>query len=433
MTRIDPPGPTVPALILGGHLTGLGALRLLAGRGVPASVVGPSRRDMVVHSRWYRPPPRELAETPDSGRLGDWLSALPDGRAVLLPCTDAWTRAVAGLPTRIRERYPASVPARAVVEDFVDKDRFRGLTDRLDVPRPRCVTLRDVRDLAGVTDAEIESSFLKPVDSQLFSSRFDRKGFWVKDRADAERLVELAREAGVGLMLQEWIPGDASHNLHIDSFVDRHGTVAGVVARRKIRRQPWLLGNTSSAVTIPLSEVADPVAVTHRIIEAVGHRGVFSAEFKYDARDGRFKILEVNARLFWYVTHTAAAGLDLAWMSYLDALELPVPRVSTYRTGVYGLFEINDAVAIRHAWASRSRQLGPVLRPWLLGHRALFWWRDPGPGVMEVQADLARRLARRLGRPDSGLRRSGGQPEDLPGSQEHKAQPGGDRDPADRG
>ncbi len=432
MTPIDPPGPTVPALILGGHLTGLGVLRLLAARDVPASVVGVSRRDMVVHSRWYRPPPRELAETPESGRLGDWLSALPDERAVLLPCTDAWTRAVAGLPEAIRERFRASVPASPVVEAFVDKDRFRALMARLDVPSPRCLTLKDVRDLAGVTEAEIESSFLKPVDSQLFSSRFDGKGFWVNDRADAVRLVEQAREAGVGLMLQEWIPGDASHNIHIDSFVDRHGTVAGIVARRKIRRHPWLLGNTASAVTIPLSEVPEPVAVTLRIIEAVGHRGVFSAEFKYDARDGRFKILEVNARLFWYVTHTAAAGLDLAWLSYLDALELPVPRQSTYHAGIYGLFEINDAVALKHAWASGSRPLGPVLRPWLLGHRALFWWRDPGPAMMEAHADLRRRVARRLGRSNPGPRRSGGQTQNLPGSQEDEAQPGGDRDPADR-
>jgi predicted ATP-grasp superfamily ATP-dependent carboligase len=159
---------------------------------------------------------------------------------------------------------------------------------------------------------------------------------------------------------------------------------------------------------------------------------VFSAEFKYDARDGRFKILEVNARLFWYVTHTAAAGLDLAWMSYLDALELPVPRISTYRTGVYGLFEINDAVALKRAWSSGTRPIGPVLRPWLLGHRALFWWRDPAPALMEVQADLRQRVVRRFRRVGPAVGRSGGEGEHLPGSHEDEGQPSGDRDPAER-
>jgi predicted ATP-grasp superfamily ATP-dependent carboligase len=362
----------------------------------------------------------------------DYLSGLPVERAVLLPCTDAWTRAVAGALGTFRGRYPASVPAPTVVDDFVDKNRFRALMTSLDVPRPRCVTIDDVNDLADISDDEIATGFLKPVDSQHFSSQFEGKGFWVRDRAEAVQRVAEARAAGVGLMLQEWIPGDASHNVLIDCFVDRHGAVAGLLARRKIRRQPFRLGNTASAVTIPLTEVGEPVALCHRIIEAVGHRGVFSAEFKYDARDGRFKILEVNARLFWYVTHTAAAGLDLAWMSYLDALELPVPRVPSYRTGVYGLFEINDAVAIKEAHQAGEGAIGPVLRPWLLGRRALFWWHDPLPAVMEVQADLRRRLGRRLGRSGPSPTQLGGEPDDLPGPQEHETEPHRETDPADR-
>jgi predicted ATP-grasp superfamily ATP-dependent carboligase len=368
---------------------------LLASRAIPTYVVGAPRGDMIASSRWYRPAPRQIDETSDSARLAEYLDALPLERAVLLPCTDAWTRAVAGLPPELRERYPASVPARPVVEDFVDKDRFRALMTRLDLARPRCVTLNDVGDLAGVSDSEIESGFLKPTDSQLFSSRFEGKGFWARDRDEAGRLIVEARAAGVELMLQEWVPGDPSHNVLIDCFVDRHGKIAGLLARRKIRREPPLLGNTASAVTIPLSEVAEPVAAVRTIIKALGHRGVFSAEFKYDARDGQFKILEVNARLFWYVTHTAAAGIDLAWMSYLDALEFPVPLVSAYRTGIFGIYEINDAVALKRSWQGGRRQVGPVMRPWLIGHRALFWWSDPGPALMELQADLRRRLASR--------------------------------------
>jgi D-aspartate ligase len=391
----DPvPSPGVPALILGSGLTGLGVLRLLASHAVPTYSVD-ARRDMITRSRWYRPAPRLLEETPDSGRLADYLDSLALGRAVLIPCSDAWTRAVSGLPEEIRERYPASVPTRSSVEELVDKDRFRALLARLDLPRPRGFLLSDEADLAAASDAEISSGFLKPTDSQLFSSRFGRKGFWTHDRHEASRRIREARDAGVVLMLQEWIPGGASHIVQIDGFVDRHGTLVGLLARRRIRMEPPRLGNTSSSVTIPVAGVAEPVAVTRKIIEAVGHRGAFSAEFKFDDRDGQFKILEVNARPYWYIAHTAAAGLDLAWMSYLDALEFPVPCVSSYRVGVFGIFEINDAIALWRSWSSLRRQDGPVFRPWLMGHRALFWWRDPGPALMEVQTILRRRLVRR--------------------------------------
>jgi D-aspartate ligase len=392
----DPlPRPSVPALILGSGLTGLGVLRLLALHGVPTYGVD-ARQDMVARSRWYRPAPRLLDETPDGGRLAEYLDCLPLERAVLIPCTDAWTRAVSGLPDEVRTSHPASVPNRCSVEELVDKARFMGLLANLDLPRPRGLLLTDERDLAEASDSEIRAAFLKPTDSQLFSARFGVKGFWVRDRREALQRIRETRQAGVVLMLQEWIPGDASHNVHVDGFVDGHGAVAGLLARRKIRMEPPRLGNTSSAVTIPISEVAQPVAAIRAIIEAIGYRGVLSAEFKLDARDGRYKILEVNARPYWYVAHAAAAGLDLAWMSYLDALDLPVPRISSYRTGVFGLYEINDALALKRSLVLRRRPTGPVLRPWLTGHRALFWWRDPGPALMEVQTYLRRRLASRM-------------------------------------
>ncbi len=198
----------VPALILGGHLTGLGVLRLLAGHGVNAYALDAHDGDMMTRSRWYRSAPSRMAETADSARLAECLGSLPFERAPLLPCTDAWTRAVAGLPDEIRAQFPASVSARATIDQFVDKDRFRTLIEALDVPRPRCLMLHADRDLAAISETDIVAGFLKPTNSQLFSSRFEGKGLWVRDRREAARLVAVARDAGIDLMLQEWIPGD---------------------------------------------------------------------------------------------------------------------------------------------------------------------------------------------------------------------------------
>lgn len=387
------PDPDVPALILGSQLTGLGVLRLLAARAIPTYGID-GRRDMIARSRWYHPASRPLPETRDSGRLADYLESLPVERAVLMPCSDTWALAVSGLPAPIRQRFRASAPSRSTVEQLVDKDRFRQLLDRLEVPRPRTLVMSDEADLSAATDSEIRSAFLKPTDSQLFSSRFGGKGFWVRDRTEARQRIADARDAGVELMLQEWIPGGPSHHVMIDGFIDRHGSLIGVLARRKVRMEPPRLGNTSCAVTIPAGDVEEAVAVTRTITTALKYRGVFSAEFKFDARDGHFKILEINARPYWYIAHTAAAGLDLVWMSYLDALELPVPGVSPYRVGVFGIHEINDAIALTRSWSAHRRHDGPVLRPWLTGHRALFCWSDPGPALMEVTTGLRRRLAR---------------------------------------
>ena len=62
-------------------------------------------------------------------------------------------------------------------------------------------------------------------------------------------------------------------------------------------------------------------------------RGIFDAEFKYDHRDGQLKILEINARPWWFVEFATRCGVDLCRMAYMDALELPVTPANEYEVG----------------------------------------------------------------------------------------------------
>jgi D-aspartate ligase len=385
-------GPTsLPAMILGKHITGLGALRTLARRGLETYGLE-ATDDIITRSRWYRPAEARLAETTDSETLDRFLSGLSIERAVLITASDRWTLAAAGLPDATRRRFPVSLGSRDTVERFIDKDRFRDLLATLPIPAPRSRPIAAPEDIERASDEELESAFLKPTDSQAHRWLFGTKGAFIPSRDWAVRHVAEAAKGGVQFMLQEWVPGGSSQTVLLDGFVDRTGEIRGLMARRRIRNDPPQLANTSCDVTIPLHEVEGAVASVRTLLGAVPHRGVFNAEFKYDARDGLFKIIEVNTRLFWFNAHCAKAGLDLPWMSYLDAQELPVPTVGSYQVGRYGLYGPPDGAAIVRALASRRRPSGPVLRPWLLGDHAAFWWNDPVPGLIDAWYVVRRRL-----------------------------------------
>jgi D-aspartate ligase len=388
---------STPVLIFGPHIAALGVLRALARRGIPTYVVDETS-NVIVRSRWYRAPGKTLRETSDPNVLADYLRSLDIPRAVLIACSDTWALAVSGLPDDVRERFPSSIAPHDAIAGFVDKDRFRALTEALDLPRPKSTPINDVDDLAAFSDEELAAGFLKPTESQANNRAFRTKGFFIESREHARGLIEEGAAAGVTFMLQEYIPGDTSRTFLIDGFVDRHGTVSAMVARRRLRMDPPRLANTCSDVTIPLAELEGCLPALRTLLEAVHYRGIFNVEFKYDARDGRFKIIELNARPFWLIAHIAKTGADLPWMSYLDAQGLPVPPLERYQVGRYGLYEIPDATAIARAIGSGRRPYGPVVKPWLVGDKALFSWSDPMPAIGGLGQLATRKLGRTMER-----------------------------------
>ncbi|HSL76870.1 MAG TPA: hypothetical protein VK867_07990, partial [Candidatus Limnocylindrales bacterium] len=323
-------GARPPVLIFGAHLAALGVLRVLARHGIPA-FVGDDTSNVIVRSRWYRPAERMLVETSDPEVLADYLRSLALPGAVLIACSDRWALAVSGLPADLRERFPASIAPYDAIDQFVDKDRFRGLVDRLDIPRPWTLPVREPGDLDLASDADLAVGFLKPTESQVHNRHFRTKGFFVESRQEAVRLVEQARGKGITFMLQEWIPGDTSQTVIIDGFVDRHGEIRAMLARRRVRMDPPRLANTASDVTIPLSDVEACLPAVRTLLQATDYRGIFMIEFKLDERDGLFKIIELNARPFWLIGHIERAGVDLPWLSYLDAQGLDVPTSAPYQ------------------------------------------------------------------------------------------------------
>jgi D-aspartate ligase len=383
--------------VLGKHITALGTLRALANRGIETYVVEDTD-DVITRSRWYRRPSSVVPETADAAELAQYLRALDIPRAVLIACGDRWTQAVAALPADARERFPASVASRDVVDTFIDKDRFRQLVDRVGLSAPRTVPIHSPADLDAAPKELVRTSFLKPTDSQRYAPRYGTKGYFVADLDDARAHVADAATAGITFMLQEWIPGDPSHTILLDGFVDRNGSIRGILARRRVRMDPPKLANTACSVTIPLADVAGAVANVKQLLAAVDYRGIFNAEFKLDDRDGSWKIIEVNPRAFWMVGHVAKAGLDLPWMSYLDAQELPVPALQRYRLGRYGHYELPDAASIVRAVVNGRRPDGSVLRTWVTGDHSMFWWTDPVPGLLDFRNALVRRAG--------GLRRA---------------------------
>jgi predicted ATP-grasp superfamily ATP-dependent carboligase len=167
---------------------------------------------------------------------------------------------------------------------------------------------------------------------------------------------------------------------------------------------PTDLGNSTLSVTVPMSEVSDAADSLRRLLDGLRYVGLFDAEFKYDERDGRFKILEVNARPWWQLALSKASGLDLMTMAYRDALGLPLAETEGYRVGRTWVHPVPDLRAWWSSRAGRKATAGLPLRAWCGEANAIFSWDDPMPAIGELVRVSRRALSRAGGAAGSGPR-----------------------------
>ncbi len=384
--------PPVPALVFGSGVTQLGVLRALGRAGTAALAVS-DRDDFVHRSRWYRagPPRREGMS------LSEYLAALPMERAVLIPCSDQWVTEIAALGPDSRARFPACVPPVDAVATLVDKLAFAAVLRATGVPHPLTEQIDSVADLERVPDAVLAgTTFLKPRDSQRFFARFNVKAFRVSSRDDAVARLRDIEAAGLGVVLQEYIPGPASRHYYVEGFVDAQQTVRIWFARQRLRMYPPDFGNSTYFVSVPLEQVAGAVHSMETLLRRLNYRGIFSAEFKLDDRDGTFRILEVNARPWWYVGFAVRSGADVVTAYVRDALGLPVQTVEHYRVGATCMYPYYDYFASREGgWGLTGafRWMGALAR----AQQPIFTWDDPVPAATLVAGIARGRLAKAFG------------------------------------
>jgi predicted ATP-grasp superfamily ATP-dependent carboligase len=146
---------------------------------------------------------------------------------------------------------------------------------------------------------------------------------------------------------------------------------------------------------VPLDRVRGAVESLDRLFAHLSYRGVFEAEFKYDERDGQFKLLEVNARPWYFIGFAAECGVDLCEMAYWDALGVSVDPVTTYKEGRHCVVG-GDRFACWELFRQGRLSAWSWLWQWLGARQLLFSWSDPLPGFARILQHLRVVIGRRL-------------------------------------
>ncbi len=388
---------TVPVIVLGHATTALSCVRVLtrAGYRTYAACQDDAWPPL---SRHYNPCPRSAIGR-WRGELGlagiQHLEAMAFENCVLLPAADDAADWLSRLPLTLRQRYHTSNSSTETLQRLQDKSAFAALLSDLNVPSPRTEFLKSREDVTAISFDDFDSVFLKPVDSQAYAKKFMKKGVWVNDVGSALKVWQEAHDAGLEMVAQEYVPGRSSDHYFIDGFRDRHGAVSAKMARRRWRIYPPDFGNSSYCESVAFAEVESAWPGLESLLRAVRYRGVFSAEFKRDCRDGILKVLEVNTRPWVYVEFAAMCGMDVCDAYARDALNDDVPKNEGYAVGKGCVDLYNDA----RNWMRVRGEVRPgaptIILQWLNSFKVMFSWSDPAPASRFVWTLIRTKILRK--------------------------------------
>jgi predicted ATP-grasp superfamily ATP-dependent carboligase len=283
---------------------------------------------------------------------------------------------------------PAYVFPRApapVIERLADKWGMAQLAAEVGIPTPR-TTLPSTHDDARAFASEVGFPLvLKPSDA--FARYVPAKQ--IID-SEPELVAELDRQAPNGpfnFVLQEYIPGGAESVWMCNAYFGVDGACRAVFTGQKLRQ----MSSTGVASLAVCRENETVARQTRTFMEGVGYRGCVGIGYRYDARDGRYKVLDVNARVSGVFRLFAGTNeMDVVRVCYLDFTGQPAP-ITRLQAGRKWMLEEDVLVALR---AVRNGTLSP--RDWLRsvrGVRESQWFArdDPMPFVELVRGGIVSR------------------------------------------
>lgn len=383
--------PAVPgALVVGGAHVSIAVARSLGRQGVPVWLL--ANHPIPRFSRYVqRSFPWPGADHPDGVSsiidvatrhgLKDW---------VLIATGDQDMQMIAKNHAQLSAHFRVATQDWDTIQWIYDKRFTYQRAAELGIDFPWSFQPQSLEDVA-----RLECRFpviLKPAFRKSADEFTQAKAWKAQDR---EALLSLYKRAAAlvgnnAVIVQEWVPGTGAAQFSYAGLWDRGVPVASLVARRT-RQLPIDFGRSSTFVeSIDEPQVAE---LAGRFLKSLAYTGVVELEFKHDARDGQYKLLDVNGRFWTWCGLGALAGVDFPYLAWRQAIGQTVAPC-TGRAGVGWMHASHDIVAayreIKRGTLTPGGYLKSLCKPLAF---AAFALDDPLPGIVEIPVAAWNRLA----------------------------------------
>jgi predicted ATP-grasp superfamily ATP-dependent carboligase len=339
----------------------LAVIRSLGRLGIPMNALHSDDSEPGLYSRYLKRAWRWTFPSSAQGALETLaqISREIGRRTILLPTSDETSIFVTENQETLRQWFDFPQQPPALPQTLSDKREMYFLAKEHNVPTPEAVFPRGRGDVLQFAGNATFPLMLKAIDGARSQRRTGRKMVIVHDAAELIKCYDALEDPDdPNFMLQEYIPGGDDTIWMFNGYFNENSDCLYGVTGRKLRQYPVGHGSTSLGICLQ-HEAADQT--TRRFMKAIGYRGILDVGYRWDARDGQCKVLDINPRIgSTFRLFTAENGLDVARALYLDLTGQPVPQ-SKVQEGRKWIVEEQDFKS-----SLESRRQGQLtIRQWL--------------------------------------------------------------------
>lgn len=237
-------------------------------------------------------------------------------RPVLIANSDDQAMFVADYAGRLAECFIFPQPSADLVRSLCSKKEMYHLAKKAGVDTPETAFPRSRDDVLEYIKLAQFPVLLKPIFTHI-NGRLAKPIVIAHAAQELLKIYDATEDPSrPNLMLQEFIPGGDDMTWTFNGYFDKDSECRIAFTGRKLRNFPPRFGMASLAVCQGNDEVEQ---ITVRFMKAVGYQGGLDLGYRYDPRDGRYKVNDINPRIGAMLRlFVGNNGMDVARALYLD-------------------------------------------------------------------------------------------------------------------
>lgn len=241
----------------------------------------------------------------------------PDKKILLVSSNETYAEFISKNKKKISKNYVYNYPSVEIIQSLIMKDKFyQTYQDSiLDFPK---TYYYDCTKRDKIKEKFTYPIIVKPCNVIEYNHlRFEGKNkiYKLNNKKELEDTIDIITKNGYksNLVIQEFIPGDDSCLFDSVVYADRNKKVK-LVSFAQIglqERTKAMVGNAAVLINgySQYPGVKEMVEKIKTFMEEIGYQGFAEFDMKYDYRDKKFKVLEINARqgrCSYYITPIGA-------------------------------------------------------------------------------------------------------------------------------